>query len=98
MLPRYCRHITTIATLLPPPRCRVCCRVTLKLPPSPLPPHCHHCHHRCWRCQAAAATTKLLPLPLSTLQDKFDNEKEICNMTDVDFIRLSHLFRLGVKF
>ncbi len=38
------------------------------------------------------------PLPLSTLRDKFDNEKELCNMTDIEFVQLSHLFRLGVKF
>jgi hypothetical protein len=34
-------------------------------------------HHRLHHCQAAAAATKLLPLPLSTLQDKFDNEKNL---------------------
>jgi hypothetical protein len=47
---------------------------------------------------AKTAATKLPPLPLSTLQDKFDNEKEFCNMTDIDFVQLSQLFRLGVKF
>jgi hypothetical protein len=98
MLPRYCRHITATAMLLPPLRCHVCRCVTIKLPPPPLPPHCRHRHHRPRRCQAAAAATKLLPLPLSTLQDKFDNEKEFCNMTDIDFVQLSCLFRLGVKF
>ncbi len=44
------------------------------------------------------AATKLPPTPLSTLQDKFDNEKEFCNMTDIDFVRLSQLFRLGIEF
>ncbi len=44
------------------------------------------------------AATKLQPLPLSTLQDKFDNEKEFCNMTDIDFVRLSQLFQLGIEF
>jgi hypothetical protein len=42
--------------------------------------------------------TKLPPLLLSTLYDKFDNEKELCNMTDIDFVQLSQLFQLGVKF
>jgi hypothetical protein len=36
-------------------------------------------------------------LPLSTLHDKFDNEKELCNMT-IDFVQLSQLFQLGVEF
>jgi hypothetical protein len=54
--------------------------------------------HHYWHCQAAAATTKLLPLPLSTLQDMFDNEIEFCKMTDVDFVQLSQLFRPGVEF
>jgi hypothetical protein len=44
------------------------------------------------------AATKLPLLPLSTLLDKFDNEKEFCNLTDVDFVQLSQLFQLGVKF
>jgi hypothetical protein len=57
------------------------------LPPSY--PH-HHCHRR--RCQPATASTKLLPLPLSTLQDKFDNEKEFCNNADIDCVQLSQLF------
>jgi hypothetical protein len=43
------------------------------------------------------AATKLPQLPLSTLQDKFDNEKEFCNMTDKDFIRLSQLFQLALN-
>ena len=34
-------------------------------------------------------TTNLSPSPLSTLHDKFDNEKEFCNMTDIDFVQLS---------
>ena len=42
--------------------------------------------------------TKLPPSLLSTLHDKFDNEKELCNMTDIDFIQLSQLFQLGVEF
>ncbi len=89
MLPRYCRHITATATLLQSLRCRVCRHVTIKLLPQPLAPHRHHRHHRYQSCQAAAAATQLLLLPLSSLQDKFDNEKEICNMTDIDFVRLS---------
>jgi hypothetical protein len=52
------------------------------LPPLSLTPRHHHCLRHC---QAAAAATKLLQLPLSTLQDKFDNEKEFCKITDVDF-------------
>jgi hypothetical protein len=99
MLPRECRHITAPATLLPPLHCRVCRSVTIKLLPPPLPPHCRHCHHCRQCCQASAAATKLPLLPLSTLQDKFDNEKELCNMTDVDFVQLScSLFQLGIKF
>jgi hypothetical protein len=55
-----------------------------------LPPSCRHHHrHHCQRCQAATAATKLPLLPLSTLRDKFDNEKEFCNTTDIDFIQLS---------
>ncbi len=45
-----------------------------------------------------AAATKLPLLPLSTLQVKFDNEKEFCNMTDRDFVQLSQLFGFGIKF
>jgi hypothetical protein len=45
-----------------------------------------------------AASTKLLLLLFSTLQDKFDNEKEFCNNADIDCVRLSQLFRLGVEF
>jgi hypothetical protein len=87
MLPHYCHHTAATTKLLPPLRCHVCRHVTTKLPPLPLPPHCRHHHPR--RCQAAIATTKLLPLPLSTLQDKFDNEKKFCNMTVIDFVQLS---------
>ncbi len=88
-----------LATLIPPPpplRCR--CRpnagrdrrcVTTKLPPPPLPPCHRHRHHHRWRCQPTTASTKLLPLLLSTLQDKFDNEKEFCNNADIDCIQLS---------
>jgi hypothetical protein len=75
--------------LLPPPRCHVRHCVTTKLSPPPLPPHCHHHHHRHRRCQAVTAATKLLLLPLSTLRDKFDDEKEFCNMTHIDFVQLS---------
>ncbi len=35
--------------------------------------------------------TKLPPLPLSILHAKFDNEKELCNMTDIDFVQLSQV-------
>jgi hypothetical protein len=42
--------------------------------------------------------TNLSPSPLSTLHDKFDNEKELCNMTDIDFVQLSQLFQLGIIF
>ncbi len=98
MLPHYCRHSAATTRLLPPPRCRVCHRVTTKLPPPPLPLCCRHCCHHRWRCHAATAATKLPPLLLSTLWDKFDNEKEFCNMTDIDFIRLSWLFQLDVEF
>jgi hypothetical protein len=85
-LPRCCRHTAATATLLPPPRCCLCCHIATKLLSLPLPPHRCHCHRRC---QAATAATKLPPLPLSTLQDRFDNEKEFCKMTDIDFVRLS---------
>jgi hypothetical protein len=98
MLPHYCCHTAVTTRLLPPPRCCVRRRVTTKLPPLPLPPRCRHCCHHRQRCQATTAATKLLPLPLSTLQDKFDNEKEFCNMTDIDFVRLFQLFWLGVEF
>jgi hypothetical protein len=37
-------------------------------------------------------------LPFSTLQDKFDNEKEFCNNADIDCVQLSQLFQLGVGF
>ncbi len=97
-----------LATLIPPPPplcCprhpnadRVCHHVTTKLPPVPLPPHRRHRHHHRWRCQPTTASTKLPPLPLSTLQDKFDNEKEFCNNADIDCIWLSWLFQLGIKF
>ncbi len=96
LMPPHCRHrYAVVATALPPPRCRLHRRVTPKLPPLPLTP-CRR--HRRRHCQAATVTTKLLPLPLSTLQDMFDNEKEFCKMTDVDFFRLSWLFRPGIKF
>ncbi len=91
-----CCHLA--ALILPPLllccRCRpnagcVCCCVTTKLPPPPLPPcHRHHHHHR-RHGQPATASTKLLPLPLSTLQDKFDDKKEFCNNADIDCIQLS---------
>jgi hypothetical protein len=42
--------------------------------------------------------TNLPPSLLSTLHDNFDNENELCNMTDIDFVQLSQLFQLGVKF
>ncbi len=97
-----------LAALIPPPPPLCCCRcpnagcvrrrVTTKLPPPPLLPHCHHPHHHHRRCQPATASTKLPPLPLSTLQDKFDNEKEFCNNADIDCVWLSWLFRLGIKF
>jgi hypothetical protein len=29
---------------------------------------------------------------VSTLQDTFDDEKEFCYMTDIDFVQLSQLF------
>ncbi len=103
MLPCCC-----LATLIPPPPplcCRrrpnanpVRCHVTIKLPPLPLPPFCRHRHHHHRRCQPTTASTKLPPLPLSTLQDKFDNEKEFCNNADIDCVQLSWLFQLGVKF
>jgi hypothetical protein len=97
-----------LAALIPPPpllccrRCpnagRVRRRVTTKLPPPPLSPCRRHCHHQRRRCQPATASTKLPPLPLLKLQDKFDNEKEFCNNADIDCIQLSWLFRLGIEF
>ncbi len=96
MLPRCCRHTATTATLLPLLCCCLNRRVTPKLPPLPLTPRRCHCHQHC---QAAAAATKLPPLPLSTLQDMFDNEKKFCNMTNVDFFWLSSwLFQPGIEF
>ncbi len=95
-LPRCCRHPATTARLLPPPQCRVCRHVTTKLPPPPLPPcRCHHCHRHC---QDATAAAKLPPLSLSTLWDRFDDEKEFCKMTDIDFSHLSWLFQPGIEF
>jgi hypothetical protein len=64
-------------------------RVTTKLPPPPLPPHRCHCHHHRMHCQPATVSTKLPPLLLFTLQDKFDNEKEFCNNADIDCVQLS---------
>ncbi len=101
--PPQCCH-TTAATLPPPLgcchhcTCHVCHRVTTKLLPPPLPPHRHHCRYHRRRCQAATAATKLLPLLLLTLQDKFDSEKEFCNMTDIDCVWLSWLLWAGIKF
>jgi hypothetical protein len=66
---------TAAATLLPPLRF---CGRHAAASAAVLPPSCR-------RCQAAAAATKLTPLPLFILQDRFDNEKEFCTMTDVDF-------------
>ncbi len=97
-----------LAALIPPtpPLCcrrrpntgRVHCHVTTKLPPPPLLPRCCHHHHHRWHCQPATASTKLPLLPLSTLQDKFDNEKEFCNNADIDCVQLSWLFQLGIEF
>jgi hypothetical protein len=64
-------------------RCHLHRRVTPKLLPPLLTPRRYHRHQRC---QAAATTTKLPPLLLSTLQDIFDNEIEFCKMTDVDIV------------
>jgi hypothetical protein len=83
MMPCRCCHTAATATLLPPPPCCLCCHIVTKLPPLPIP-QCHR--HRLHHCQAAAAATKLLLLPLSALQDRFDNEKEFCKMTDIDFV------------
>ncbi len=94
MLPCCYRHTTAIAMLLPPPRYCVHSHVATKVPPPPVPPPRHHRPH----CSQAATTTKLLPLPLSTLCNRFDDEKEFCKMTDVDFFELSCLFQLGVEF
>jgi hypothetical protein len=97
MLPRCCHHTAATATLFPPLRCRLCCRVATKLPPPPLPPRC--CHHRHRRhCQAAPATAKLQLSPSPTLWDRFDDEKEFCKMKDVDSFQLSWLFQPGIKF
>jgi hypothetical protein len=63
-----------------------------------LPPSCphHHCHHAAATATTTASVANLpLPppscrrLPLSTLQDKFDNEKEFCKNADIDCIQLS---------
>jgi hypothetical protein len=89
------------ALILPPPL--LCCRrrsnagrvnrrVTTKLSPLSLLPRRRHRHHH------ATASTKLLPLPLSTLRDKFDNEKEFCNNAGTDYIQLSQLFQVGIEF
>jgi hypothetical protein len=97
-----------LATLIPPPLLLCCCRrpnagrvhrrVTTKLPPPPLPPCRRHHHHRRRRCQPTTASTKLLMMPLYTLQDKLDNEKEFCNNADIDCLQLFQLFRLGIEF
>jgi hypothetical protein len=94
-----CCHL---AALIPPPP-PLCCRhhpnagrvhrrVITKLPSPPLPPRRRHCHHH------TTASTKLPWLLFSTLQDKFDNEKEFCNNADIDCIQLSQLFQLGIEF
>ncbi len=99
-----CSHVTTIvlpccclAALIPPPPPLCCrrhpnadrvCRHTTKLPPPLLPPCRRHLHHHRQHCQPATASTKLPPLPLSMMQDKFDNEKEFCNNADIDCIQL----------
>jgi hypothetical protein len=82
MLPGCCRHTATTATLLPLPRCRLYRCVTPKLQPPPLTPRRRYCH---WHYQAAAAAAKLPMLPLSTLQDMFDNKKGFCKMTVINF-------------
>jgi hypothetical protein len=81
LLPKF-SSISSASLSVLKSHCRLHHHVTPKLPPLPLTPRRHHRHPHC---QAAAATTKLLPLPLSTLQDMFDNEKEFCKMTDIDF-------------
>ncbi len=95
MLPCCCHQTAATATLLLPRHCCLRHRVATKLPPLPLPPRC--CHRRC-HCQAATVAAKLPLLPLSTLWDRFDDEKEWCKMTDIDFFWLSWLFQLGVEF
>ncbi len=94
MLPPCSTDTATTAAVLPPsPQAgRVRHRIITKLPPPPLPPRHRHCHHH------ATASTKLPLLLFSTLQDKFDNEKEFCNNADIDCVRFSQLFRLGVEF
>ncbi len=94
MLPPCSTDTTTTAVCCchHPNAGHVCRSVTTKLPPPPLPPRRHHRHHH------ATASTKLSLSPFSTLHDKFDNEKEFCNNADIDCIRLSQLFQLGIKF
>ena len=93
--PRSTDTATTVTVLLPPPNAghvRRC--VTTKLPPPPLPPRRRHHHHHCRRCEPATASTKLLPLRLSILQDKFDNEKNSVTMQTLiafDFLDYSNL-------
>ncbi len=96
ILPCCCPHTAATTMLVLPLCCHLCSRVATTLPPPPLPPRCHHRCRR--RCQAAAAAAKLPPSSLSTLWDRFDDEKELCKMTGVDFFQLSQLFQLGIKF
>jgi hypothetical protein len=56
------------------------------------------CSAKLSKSKLCTPATKLPPSPLSTLHDKFDSEKELCYMTDIDFVQLSHLFQLGIEF
>jgi hypothetical protein len=51
--------------------------------------------HLFYDSNGTVAAAKLPPLLLSTLWDRFDDEQELCKMTD---FWLSQLFRLSVKF
>jgi hypothetical protein len=99
LLPCSTDIATTTAVLLPPPQCWPCpppcyhqaaptATATPLLPPPPPPPALPTCH-----CLHQAAAVAVI-----SLQDKFDNEKELYNNADIDCIQLSQLFRLGVKF
>jgi hypothetical protein len=80
-LPSYhCGHQGAAVAMLP----HFCCHTatTTRLLPQPC---CLVCRRDITK-MPPSPLPPYQPLPLSTLQDKFDNEKEFCNMTDIYFV------------